>query len=317
MFFHSSPLPLRIISFITFFADIYLVGKLSNLLTKNNKIAVISLFLYAVSATHFGQLYYVGMFQELCVTFFFLLSVIFFVRCELDNKSSIIVTVYSFVFFILALLSKETAVMIPFAFVAIYFYLLTAKRIDLSIRKIAIKILPFVFVLIAYLFLHFYYFGVLAGDSYVWNFSLAKLANTVTWYGVWSLGIPEMFVDFFGPGLHVNPNLFLYWSLQVIPILILFISECVLLIYMFIKTRNSKKYIILLFGGLWFLITLLPVAFLPIHKFSYYLTLPLVGMVILISYLVSYQKKIIGCLFCGVWFAISLVNLNLAYKPTG
>jgi len=126
-----------------------------------------------------------------------------------------------------------------------------------------------------------------------------------------------MFVDFFGPGLHVNPNLFLYWSLQVIPILILFISECVLLIYMFIKTRNSKKYIILLFGGLWFLITLLPVAFLPIHKFSYYLTLPLVGMVILISYLVSYQKKIIGCLFCGVWFAISLVNLNLAYKPTG
>ncbi len=97
--FHQSPVALHIISFITFFLDVFLVGVLIRLLTKNNKIALLSSFLYAVSVTHFGQLYYINQYQELCMALFFLASVIFFVRYELDIKAKC-----SFVKLILSLL---------------------------------------------------------------------------------------------------------------------------------------------------------------------------------------------------------------------
>ena len=81
-FFGTSPLPIRILSFITFYLDVFLVGYLANLLTKNIKIAFLAVFLYATSVTHFGHLYYTGAFQELLMSLFFLASVIFFAKYE-------------------------------------------------------------------------------------------------------------------------------------------------------------------------------------------------------------------------------------------
>lgn len=56
-FFNSNPLFFRIVSFIIFSAVVVLVYRLVKMLTKNNKIALLSTFLYATSASHFGHFY--------------------------------------------------------------------------------------------------------------------------------------------------------------------------------------------------------------------------------------------------------------------
>lgn len=315
--FHLNPLPLHIISFITFFIIIFLVGKLANLLTKSNKIAILSSFLYAVSVTHFGQLYYVGAFQELCLTLLFLASVIFFIKYEIEikTKHSIKKLVISFLFFILALMSKETAVVLPFVLVLTHFYLKLTKRIKVSIKTLILSLCPFMITLGIYLFLHFNYFGLISGDSYIWNFAPARAINTLGWYGLWSFNLPEMLIDFVGPGLHLNPNLFVYWSKEIIPILVLFVVQTCIIVYVFIRSKFSLTTIYcLLFTILWFIATLAPVLFLPVHKFTYYLTLPLVGVVTLLSYLFINLKSKIYIVFCVVWTVLSIFSLRLTVQ---
>src|SRR5258708_34818645 len=79
-FFESNPLPLHLIAFAALFGIVYLVYFLTKLLSKNSFVSATAAFLYATSATHFGHLYYMATFQELGMTFFVLLSVIFFIK---------------------------------------------------------------------------------------------------------------------------------------------------------------------------------------------------------------------------------------------
>lgn len=301
--FNLNPLGLRVISFITFFVDILLVGYLAKLLTKNNRIAAISIFLYAVSVTHFGQLYYVGAYQELLITFLTLTSVIFF------SKSK---TLPSFIFFVLALMCKETAVVIPGLFVLVYAYQVVTKSTKIKFKSFIMRMIPFVLLIALYLYLHFFHFGTIEGDSYIWDFSPTRALNTLVWYFLWSLNIPEMLIDFVGPGIHLNPNLMKYWASQIIPIFILFAIQILLMVVALIKSFKSKfseTESVIMFSALWFIATILPVIFLPLHKFTYYLTLPLIGVVFLLAFIFHKSKLLIP--FCLVWLATSIFSLNL------
>jgi len=302
--FNLNPLGLRVISFATFFINILLVGYLVKILTKKDGIAGISSFLYAVSVTHFGQLYYIGAYQELLITLLTLTTVIFFAKSKM---------LVSFIFFVLALMCKETAVVIPGLLGAVYLFQNMGVKKKLSFKKVILQLMPFVLMVMVYLYLHFFHFGMIEGDSYVWNFSLVKAANTALWYFLWSFSLPEMLVDFVGPGIHFNPNLMKYWSSQIVPIFILFGIQAVIIVYAFIKSCKSKTNAsvksIILFSAFWFLATILPVVFLPLHKFTYYLTLPLIGIVLFVSYII-YDSKF-EILFCVVWLFLSIFTLRL------
>ncbi|HAU65307.1 MAG: hypothetical protein UU02_C0045G0004 [Candidatus Woesebacteria bacterium GW2011_GWA1_40_43] len=314
--FNFNPIPLRIISFITFFAIIFLVGKLAKLLTGNAKIGVLSSFLYAVSVTHFGQLYYIGAFQELFLTMLFLASVIFFVKYEIDTKAkhSSRNLILSFLFFILTLMSKETGVVLPVIFVLTHFYLKITRQAKVSIKKLMFFLLPYAATLIIYLTLHFFSFGLIKGDSYVWDFSIKRAVNTAVWYFLWSLNLPEMLIDFIGPGIHLNPNLLKYWSKDIVPIFVLFVIQTSLAVYAFFKSKILKNTHVILFSISWFLVTLSPIVFLPLHKFTYYLTLPLIGVVFLLSYMFLNIKSKTSILFCIVWLSVSAVSLRLTVE---
>ncbi len=303
--FNLNPLGQRVISFVTFFINILLVGYLVRVLTKKDNIAGISEFLYAVSVTHFGQLYYIGAYQELLITLLTLLSVIFFAKSKI---------LPSFIFFVMGLMCKETAVVIPGLLGAVYLFQNWGGKRKPSFKKLLLSLLPFVLLTVVYLYLHFFHLGTIEGDSYVWNFSPTKALNTTLWYFLWSLNLPEMLVDFVGPGIHLNPNLMKFWSPQIIPIFILFGIEVVIVVYSLVKSIKSKaeknlKFVIL-FSAFWFLATILPVVFLPLHKFTYYLTLPLVGVVLIISTLISMNTKK-AVVFGIVWLTLSLFSLKL------
>ena len=314
--FNLNPMALRTVAILTFCADILLVGFLAKLLTGNVKIAALSLFLYATSVTHFGQLYYIGAYQELFLTLTFLLSVIFFIKFEIENGKRIEYKnlVISIIFFLLSLMSKETGVMLPIVLVLVHLYLKATKRTKLNFKRIVFSLLPYAIILLTYLAMHFLGFGFIEGDSYIWNFSIPRAVNTTFWYFLWSLNLPETLVDFVGPGIHLNPNLLKYWSNQIIPIFALFVIQIILVAYAFFKSLKSKilnlKSVIFLSAS-WFVATILPVVFLPLHKFTYYLTLPLFGVVFILSYLLINLKSKIYILFCIVWVAVSFISLRL------
>ena len=320
--FHLSPLPLRIISFAAFFAVIILVWKLISLLTQNKKIALLTTFLYAVSVTHFGQLYYIGAFQELFLTMLFLVSVIFFIEYEISSgkKHRARKLIASFVCFILAIMSKETAVVIPFMIILTHFFLKLLKRTKVSFKTLFLSTIPYFIVLGIYLVLHFGYFGTISGDSYVWDFSISRAINTLGWYSLWSINLPEMLNDFVGPGIHLNPNLLKYWSKEIIPIFIVFTLQLVIVLVSVFNLLRSKgkagreKWLVTAFSAIWFVATISPVLFLPVHKFSYYLTLPLVGVVLFLSYLLINQKSKVYVLFGIFWIVTSILSLSLTIK---
>jgi hypothetical protein len=311
--FNLNPLPLHIISFIAFFLIIYLVYRLVKILTGSEGVASISAFLYAVSATHFGHLYYLATFQELGLAVFFLLSVLFFI--EFISKKGIKYLTLSLIAFVLSLLSKETAIVIPGILVLVYgFFKKKGKKICKP-KSFFISLIPFLIILAGYLYFHFFVYGLAQGESYIWDFS-PRVINTLFWYGLWSLNLPEMLVDFVGPGLKFNPNLFKFWSADIIPILAIFVVVVALLLFLVLKVKKDLKDrggCLLIFGFLWFLITLLPVVFLPLHKFTFYLTLPLFGVVLIISYLLEEARvgRLFKLSFLSLWLIISLLTLRL------
>lgn len=312
-FFGGSALPLRVLLFIVFYANVLLVWKLADLISDNKKIAISSAFLYAMSASHFGHLYYTGCFQDTLASLFFFSSVYFFIKYEREfgRKHSSLILFFSLAFFTLTVMSKEIALVLPLAIVVTDGYLRSVGKIKIPLKKFAVSLIPFMAVLVLYAYFHFFTFGLLKGDSYVWDFSVLRAVNTTAWYFLWSLNIPETLVDFVGPGIRINPNLMKYWSAQMIPIFVLFAVQFLLAVYAVFKSKIHNQKSTILFSVLWFILTLLPVVFLPLHKFTFYLAVPLFGVVYLIaSALVNLQKKQ-AIFFCVVWTLLSFCTVRL------
>jgi multisubunit Na+/H+ antiporter MnhG subunit len=219
----------------------------------------------------------------------------------------------------LALLSKESAIITPLliVLVSVYLKLKSSKKYSfkLLIEEVILeskKIIPFIILTAGYLYFRIFHYGLASGDSYIWDFS-PRVINTLFWYGLWSFNLPELLVDFIGPGININPNLFKYWSNEIIPVVILFASQIIILLIVFIK--NIKKQYnsvqLVTFGAFWFIISLLPVMFLPLHKFSFYLTIALVGVIfIIVNVLKNAGRKVIF-LFCFLWLTTSFLTLKL------
>jgi len=314
--FNLNPFWLHLIAFLTLFTVIYLVYKLIKILTGNEKIGLTAAFLYAVSASHFAHLYALGTYVELLVTLFALLSCISFIHyIKTKSLKGLIIT---FLYFLGGLFSKETFVIIPLLLFLIYLYFVFRKKKVLAKPKdIFLALTPFFATIAIYFLMRFKYFGFPEGDSYVWVFSF-RVFNTLFWYFLWALNLPEMLVDFVGPGLRFNPNLFKFYSREIIPIFSLFVVQLLLILYFFInwlrKNRNQKL-ATLFFGLGWFAISLAPVIFLPLHKFTYYLTLPLIGVVLSISILLENTKSVILKMsFLATWLLLSILTLGLTSK---
>src|SRR4030043_1836953 len=316
--FNLNPLGLHVISYIFFFGVIYLVYILTKGLVDNKNVALLASFLYATSSTHFAHLYWLSDFQELAMTLFFLLGIWFFIK--FINTKRWKPYFVSLTVFLLSLLSKESAVVFPFVLVLVYVYFKFTNKSVISIKKFILSLTPIFLLLVVYFYFRFVYYGFPKGVSYIWDFS-PRFINTLFWYGLWAFNIPEMLVDFVGPGLKINITPLLFWKNYLMVIITsIFILFTILAIKLseFLKKSKKVDYLLLLLGIFWFFITLLPVLFLPWHKFSYYLTLPLIGLVVPISYLIYKTKnfKIYAIIFSLIWLISSFANIRLSIRSS-
>lgn len=312
------PTWLHLVSFVFFAGLLVLIYRLTLKLKLTKTSALAAVFLYSTSATHFAHFYYLATFQEIGMTFFVLLSLLLFVYFRQTKNS--LYFLGSLAAFLLSLASKETAIVTPALLFLVAIYVEFSDTKKFSVKQIyplltanLILLIPHFLFLLIYFYLRVFHYGFAEGDSYVWDFS-AKMVNTLFWYGLWSFNLPEMLVDFVGPGIKFNPNLFKYWSDQVIPIFLLFGFLCLQTVTCFIKSMKQVNWRLAVFSMFWFVFSLVPVVFLPIHKFTFYLTLPLVGLTVLIASLIDFQKPLVKTLFVSTWVVLSFLTLLLTHQ---
>ncbi|MBX4206042.1 glycosyltransferase family 39 protein, partial [Candidatus Microgenomates bacterium] len=293
-------LPFRILQFIIHFINIFLIYVTFKKLINKKLVALLTSFLFAVCAANVGSFYYLaGGIQAQGALMFVLLSLLSFI-----NKRKII----SFVFFLLAISTHEMSIGLPLLLAGIIY--LQEKSFKDFITKSIKQLWIYGLVLIVYLYMNFFVIGFSAAESaYKLNFNFKTLLNTLMWYISWSIGLPEMLLDFLLPGFKLNPNLLGFYGNY---FKFIFPAFFVTLIFIFISiVRSIKKIVvdkIFLFLIFWFIVGILPVVFLPIHKQTYYLQISLPAILGLFAYIATYRSS----KFILIGFIVSFLILNIA-----
>lgn len=300
----------HLLVFIVYFIGLYYLYKIIHLLTKNKPLSYLTIFIYGINFTHVFQLYYLAAFQDIAI--FTFLSLSFY---HLLVKKRIL----SILFFILALLSKETAILfIPFL---ILFKLLFNK-------KVAWKSLIY-YLLLGLIFTFIYQYSlkyVTAIDNYRITFNPHLAINNSMWYFLWGLGTPN-FTSLYFTSIFRKP-IPEFWKMltnfpEIKTYYALFISYYLLLIISigFYLLKDKKKLSELfnryLIAGLIGFFTFLGPILLFKHRWMIRLAVPLIFISLIQSFLIFYLikskgiLKISGILLIGFYFYLQLLGISI------
>lgn len=316
LLFGLNHLPMRVLLLLFHLVNIVFVYLLTKKIFRKSMLSLFTAFFFGISSAHVGTLYYLAGGMEVAgATSFILLTLILF-KSYLE-KERLELKIFAIFTFLLALASHELASVTPLLLVGILFVQFPIKKF---ISK-APELLPFLIIWFVYLYLDIFKIGFLQQEQqYQPVFTLGKLLNSFAWYSVWSLGLPEMLVDFVRPGLSLNPNLTKFWGsyFQIIfPAFFLSIALfAVALIYLIIKNRRIFWDKRLWFLAFWFPLAISPVVIFPLHKSTHYLSVALpafwgvVGFLILNAYWHVKKTYPISQLFLG-GFIITLILLSV------
>lgn len=179
MFAHS-------LSFLFYFLGLFFLYKVTYRLTNNKILSCLFVFMYAIHFTHVFQLYMMNTFQEIALFAFLTISFYFYLLKRFY---------ISILFFVFALMSKESAVVYP-AFLFL-FTLYHAGMKDYKNYKLYIK--PVLFGIVSVIFFIIFRYGashVATIDIYEIHLSPKLIINNIQWYILWSLGLPNFLPNF-------------------------------------------------------------------------------------------------------------------------
>jgi len=290
-------------------ANSYLVFRLINRFLKRGEMAVVLAGIYLIAPLHFLSLYYISAFQQILAAFWQLLGFCFF---ALNKKN------WVYLFFILALLSKETAFTFP-ALLLIFSYIIRLEKDPkgyfLPLKKEWPYWLLLVLIALVYGLVRTVTFAKFPGESYQLSLSFRTLLGSWRWYLTWLLGAPETIINYAGRLLSFNLEAFLkdgaFWARTFLFTFLAEIAIVCLIMALSVKRGLGYFWSRLVIGRffLWsafFAISLLPVSFFPYHRYAHYLDLAFFGLLILAGKLFLEVK--IPKLLWGFLLLIFLVN---------
>ncbi|VVA44092.1 conserved membrane hypothetical protein [Candidatus Roizmanbacteria bacterium] len=299
----------HLLVFFIYFIGLYYLFKIIFLLTKNRLLSLLTALFYGINFTHIFQLYYLATFQDMAIFTFLCLS---FYNLLKDKRISPIV------FFILALLSKETAILfVPFL---ILFKLFFNKKISWK-RLLPYIVLGIIFALIYQYSLRY----VTTLDNYKINFNPRLIINNLMWYFLWSLGLPNFMPDYiisiFKPPISEFGKLIINFPNVKIFLYSLLIYFGILLVSIFVYLIENKKrimefFLITIFLLSGFLIFIGPIAFFQ-HKWMVRLALPLIFISFIQSFGISLLiengqlKKMVGSFLIGLYIFINILGVSI------
>jgi len=278
----------HLIVFSVYCIGLFFLYRCLNIVTKKRDLSMFITALYAIHFTHVFQLYELATFIEVCLFTFGVLTVYFFLQKNL---------LLSLVFFICALLSKETALLIPLFMVALDMFniwKLPTKKITFVIPYIVLSGIAFMLYRPSVTYLQN------TEPLYAIRLSPKLIGNNLMWYGLWSLGFPNFLPDYLTSifakplpkfwGLFNNVDFSIYFY-SLISYYVLFAITIIKLLIKESKELKKNFYLALFLMGSFILFI---GATLPtIHKWMVRLTVPLIFIVILqgIVIYVAFSKK--------------------------
>lgn len=309
--FGLNPLGFRLITFITFFACFLMIFKLITKITKNLKIGFLTATFWIFSSIHFMSLTWISASYPIFGTLFWLISAILLLKYLETQK--IIYYILTIASFLVTVGSFEFAITWPP--IMFCYYLLTNK----SLKKGILLFSPFGLIGLIYLLFRSVYIKVpdIPEYQFIINFEALK---TFFWYILWSLNIPEEFkkqivknLIFFNETFQVD-----YWPLiakTFLGGLSILVLTFTIPLYKALKGKLKLNFSIIFLSIVWFSIGILPVVFLPNHNFLYYLTMPSIGIYLLLSYfLAKHSEIIVITAVIIIWLLTSISVIRFYYN---
>jgi hypothetical protein len=308
--FGLNPVPYHIVAFIVWAVGAFMLYKLLSEIFGKGKsnIVLVALTLFVFSASHFTRLAYISAFQEILM-FTCTVSMLYIIQGK--TKWHLLCAL---MLFVTALLSKESAVIGPILIVLIQWF-----KDDYRVHRAHYsRYVSFFLLLGIYMYLRFVVRGVAgAGSEYAWDFDLLRAVHTSAWYKLWSLGIPEFIIDYAGDGARLIPRfwtdfgtvgkVFVGGSLVTVGYIG---GACVYGLF-----RGGVKGIKDVgFGALWYIAGLLPVIFLPTHKFALGQSVALIGLCIVIAVLMCRLPKRWLHIGIGIYILFNLFSIGMYYS---
>jgi hypothetical protein len=174
--FGFTPLAFRIVLFILFLINIFLVYALTKIFTQRTDIAFLSAVFFASRFCHVQLLYWILFGFENLFLAFFIFAAVFTYACFLRSSQKRYLGI-CYVLTLLAFLTKEAAIVLPF-----YIMLTHAFLAKSSLKRLIYNVLPFAFITLIFVVRIFLIKGNMSGDVYGLVYSPYALAKNTLWY---------------------------------------------------------------------------------------------------------------------------------------
>ncbi|HOK39909.1 MAG TPA: tetratricopeptide repeat protein [bacterium] len=308
-FWKLNPFGFHITNIILHLLNSFLIFYFIFILFKNENFAFVSAFIFALHPIHTENVSWISGRTDLIVSIFFFLSLIFYIIAR--NKNSLFYLIFSFLFFLFALLSKEIAYILPLVIFFIEYYIFSNKKNSLYYFLF--------FLLFLFIFLFFRFIFVKNISSFNFYYAFINFQTFI----IKALPLYLLKLIFpFNLNIHIPINLlqinFLNFALFII---IFFI---IILLFLLLKKFSNK---IFMFAYLFFLFSLLPVSNIinislaPDLDFTFaerFLYIPSFAFAIFIAhFLLSFLSKKIFYFFIliiFITFSFTIYHRNLDWQ---
>jgi hypothetical protein len=295
--FGLSPLPFRIVTFLLHLFNSLLLYCFLNYFSKNKFITGSCVIAYLISATHITIFYWAATFAFILAPGIYLASILFYVK----NKPHT-----ALYLFILGLFVNELIITLP---IMICVWSILFKK------QIPIKyLLKYGIVVLIYILIRKILFPIQFPEDYKFALSVKELLTNYRNYFLWMFNWPETISDQFVKFFRFNPVFISKFTSHITIYIISTLAwVCSLIFGIFIyKKRHIQDLFFtknIIFGCLWFLVTLVPVVIFSKHAFTYYSVLPLMGLLIITTNV--WEKWFIKIRFKFVFYIIILLILSM------
>lgn len=307
--FGLNALPVRIINFELLVLSYVLIMRLFYKISKSKFVGFFAASLWILSSIHFMNIGVIN--YNLLGTFFWLTIFLLYLN-YIKNKHTTIYLLTIFTFIFTLGIFENVLSWIP---AAGFYTLIILKK---PFKEVFNIFLPFITICIIYVSIRQMFVAHLSIIEYKTTFNLESIKAFV-WYILWAFNVPEEFKKQIQHFLIVfNPVFFNEYKNLVITAFFLVVTIMTLgIVFPVVSARKLLKgqsVKLVIYSIFWFCLTIFPVLLLPNHNFIMYLTLPLIGICFLISYLIFLSKhKSLYFIVFIVWLFSSINTLNF-YK---
>lgn len=291
-----------------------LVKKLTRGITeKYNLVAALDTLLHSTSAVHFLSLYYISASQQIGRTLFLLLSLLAWISYQETKRK--LQLFLSLTFFSLALLSKETSVVLPFLLLPIEMIRRKNDQLYTVVKETSIKMVPYLLILFLYAGIRLFGFqSIFSEGDYRLTLSPAEILQNFKWYVLWFFGLPEVLSTYPSLGLASLKQFAADFPLAGV-VLVSSIATVASSLLVVILGRLPIRVIVGF--GLFALLSLVPVLPLYQHRYPQYLDLALVALLPVVILVLVQGKSIaktLGIIFVATFLVTQFVSLSLTEK---